>query len=150
MRKMTAVPGNPASRPARSVAGLVISVALLATTVAACGKSDTSPRHEQPQDAAMAYYAKLVAGDYAGFVAGMESCDSVPEFYREQMVTLIKQHYREEAAANGGLARVEVARTVVVQDTVAANVFLDVTYGDSTTEEIVQPMVWDGRSWRLQ
>lgn len=150
MRKMTAVPGNPASRPVRPVAGLVFSVALLVATVAACGKSDTTPRHEQPQDAAMAYYAKLVAGDYAGFVAGMESCDSVPEFYREQMVTLIKQHYREEAAANGGLARVEVARTVVVQDTVAANVFLDVTYGDSTTEEIVQPMVWDGRSWRLQ
>lgn len=150
MRKTIAVPGNPASRPVRSVAGLVISVALLATTVAACGKNDAPPRHGQPQDAAMAYYAKLVAGDYAGFVDGMESCDSVPEFYREQMVTLIKQHYREEAAANGGLVRVEVARTVVVQDTVAANVFLNVTYGDSTTEEIVQPMVWDGRSWRLQ
>lgn len=150
MRKTIAVPGNPVSRPVRPVAGLVFSVALLVATVAACGKNDAPPRHEQPQDAAMAYYAKLVAGDYAGFVDGMESCDSVPEFYREQMVTLIKQHYREEAAANGGLARVEVARTVVVQDTVAANVFLNVTYGDSTTEEIVQPMVWDGRSWRLQ
>ena len=134
----------------KSIAVTVFAVALAVSTPTACGNKDAAPRHAEPQDAAMAYYEKLIAGDYAGFVAGMESCDDKPGFYREQMVTLMKQHYQTEAEENGGIDSVSVARTVMVQDTLAANVFLNITYKNDSTEEIVQPMVWDGKSWRLQ
>lgn len=127
-----------------------LTAALLVLALAACGHEEAAVRHTTPADAAIAYYDLLVKGQYADFVAGMQSCDSVTDAYREQMVTLIKQHYVEAAKVNGGLHAASVVRTQVIDDTLAANVFLNLTYNDSTSEEIVQPMVWDGQQWRMR
>ena len=127
-----------------------LTAALLVLALAACGHEEAPVRHTTPADAAIAYYDLLVKGQYADFVAGIQSCDSVTDAYREQMVTLVKQHYVEAAKVNGGLHAASVVRTQVIDDTLAANVFLNLTYNDSTSEEIVQPMVWDGQQWRMR
>ena len=144
-------PGVTVRRLVSTLSRCVLPFCMGVAVLTGCGKSGNKPiRIKQPQKAAEVYYGKLVTGDYEGFVAGMESCDDKPDTYREQMVTLMKQHYKKMEREHGGLQSVVVNRTVVVQDSVAANVFLNVTYKNGSTEEIVQPMVWDGTGWRLQ
>lgn len=157
MRNPARFPARPGRRPivtGRRPAATLRRLAATATAtlllLAGCGKGKDGKPAARPQDAAVAAYGKLVGGDYEGFVAAMESCDDKPGAYREQMVTLMKQHYTEKAREHGGLRGVSVIRTAVLRDSVAANVFLSVAYGNGDTVEVVQPMVWDGRGWRLQ
>ncbi len=128
----------------------ILLVAALLLLPSACSEKKEPVEHARPEDAATAYYALLSQGKYAEFVSGMQSCDDKPDTYREQMTTLIKQHYTDAAKEGRSIHSVTVVRTQTLRDTVAANVFLNLTYNDSTTEEIVQPMVWDGNSWRMR
>ena len=103
--------------------------------------------HAVVRAAAQQYYDSLLAGNYEGFVAGMAGADSLPARYRQQMVDLVAQH-AAEMQAKGGLARAVATRDSLMDS--VAYVFLDVTFGDSTVEQVGMKMVREGGQWKMR
>lgn len=125
---------------------------LMAAVALSCSdKKAAEPRPAgTPQEAAMQYYGELLQRRYDRFVAGMQSCDGKPADYREQMVTLMKQHYEGQRKENGGIKSVSVQRVEPSRDGKSARVFLNVVYYKAESEEIVVQMVLADGVWRMQ
>ena len=117
--------------------------------VSSCGDKDEKEL-KQAGNAAVKYYEYLIAGQYDRYVDGIRSCDSVPEAYRNRMKVLVKQFVAREKAKNGGLKSVALGREELCLGGMSANVFLNVTFGNGMTEEVVLPLVKVGKIWRMQ
>ena len=70
------------------------------------------------------------------------------EAYRSQMVDLVAQYAAREKELRGGLVSARAVGDTVSGD--VASVFLEVTFGDSTREEVALPMVKCGEVWKMQ
>lgn len=103
---------------------------------------------EKADQAALTYYNHLIEGRYAEYVSAIAYSDSMTESYRNQMVDLTAQYAAREKELRGGLVAVCVLGDTIAGD--VANVFLEVTFGDSTREEIALPMVKCGGVWKMQ
>ena len=129
-----------------SVKKLVLPIGL----VVLIGCSQVSPE-EQAAMAAKGYYTHLMAGQYESFLEGKYGSDTLPADYREQLLTGYKQFMAQQQEQHRGIIDVQVSNAST--DTLGhyTNVFLLLSYGDSTQEEIVVPMVAfaDGR-WRMK
>lgn len=105
-------------------------------------------KEEEVDKAALTYYTHLIEGRYADYVSAIAYSDSMTESYRSQMVDLTAQYAAREKELRGGLASVRVLGDTIAGD--VASVFLEVTFGDSTREEIALPMVKCGDVWKMQ
>lgn len=126
---------------------------LLLAFSAACSSEKQPPPSQQllPTDEEVAgFYALYTRGDYAAFVAAMASCDDKPQDYRHQMEMLFKQHAAQAEQEKGGIKAVAVGRMEAHRGNTMVNAFLDVTYQDGTTEEVMLPLVFVGNKWRLR
>lgn len=133
-------------RPLRAL-GLMSLIAL-----GGCGDAPTP--EQQAALAAQSFYRYLAAGEYEQFLEGRVGTDSLPEAYREQLLTAYRQFIAQQQEKHEGITSVSLsASTSTVTDSLAGytSVFLLLCYGDSTQEEIVVPMVCltDGR-WRIK
>lgn len=115
----------------------------------------TSCRQEPDQGAlaavaAKGYYDLLLEGKYGEFVDGTYRPDSIPPGYREQLVTNARMFAEQQSAEHRGIKEVRIveARADTVRRT--AEVFLTFDYGDSTSEEVVVPMVRHHGRWMLR
>ena len=126
---------------------LLFSVALLF----ACSGKDSGPTAAQlAAQAAQNYYTQLLRGDYEAFVAGRYQPHAIPDSYREQLVANAKMFVGQQKDEHRGIVK---ARAVDAQaDTThhVANVFINLSYGDRTTEEIVVPMVEKKGVWYMR
>ena len=115
--------------------------------LAAC--SSPSPE-ELASLAAKGYYDHLLAGEYALFLEGKNGADSLPDDYREQLLTAYKQFMATQQKNHHGIrdVRISNAKTDTLQK--YTNVFLVLCFGDSTNEEIVVPMVEQRGKWRMK
>jgi len=100
--------------------------------------------------AAKGYYDHLVRGEYAQFLEGLDAPDSLPETYREQLLTTYKQFMALQERDHHGIREVRVSN--VKRDTIQkyTSVFLVLCFGDSTNEEVVVPMVEHEGKWRMK
>ncbi|MGM9689025.1 MAG: hypothetical protein ACI3YD_08230 [Alloprevotella sp.] len=116
----------------------------------------TDSRHEAdtqdtPPDTLAPYYYNLRAqGHFEAYVNAMHSCDSTTPAYKQQMIRLLRHHQLEVNQTKQGVNRVELLRTEMHNHNRLAHAFLKVTYNDSTHEEVMFPMVFDGEHWRIQ
>ena len=109
---------------------------------ALCWSCRQAPKPEEiAAQTAKAYYELLVAGKYDQFVDGRYMPDSIPASYREQLIANAKMFMGEQETAHKGLKQVRVvsAKTDTAEN--IADVFLLFVYGDSTTEEVLVPMI---------
>ena len=121
---------------------------ILIVIVVAC--STGVSREEQAALAAKGYYTHLVQGEYEQFVEGRLMADSLPADYRSQLIEGYKQFVAQQVEARKGIHEVSVSRAYTDSLAGYTNVLLLLCYGDSTTEEIVVPMVeCDGR-WMMK
>ena len=106
---------------------------------------------QQAALAAEGYYRHLLAGEYEQFLQGRVGSDSLPEAYREQLLTGYRQFMAQQQDKHGGITAVSVSSVRTDSLDAYTSVFLLLCYGDSTQEEIVVPMVdaGDGR-WRMK
>ena len=111
--------------------------------------AELSPE-EQASLAAKGYYQHLVAGEYEKFLQGKDGSDSLPEAYREQLLTGYKQFMAQQEREHQGIR--EVQMSTVRKDTLTdyMTVMLILCFGDSTNEEIVVPMVEHDGRWRMK
>ncbi len=113
-----------------------------------CSTACSGPSYENPRSAAETYYGHLIEGDYEKFVDGMAHRDSMTETYYSQLIDLATHFATREKELRGGLQAVRAVSDTVVGD--VALVFLEVSYADSTREDISVPMVRCGDVWKMQ
>ena len=121
---------------------------ILIVIVVAC--STGVSREEQEALAAKGYYTHLVQGEYEQFVEGRFMADSLPADYRSQLIEGYKQFVAQQLEARKGIQEVSVSRAYTDSLAGYTNVLLMLCYGDSTTEEVVVPMVERNGRWMMK
>ena len=121
---------------------------ILIVIVVAC--STGVSREEQAALAAKGYYTHLVQGEYEQFVEGRFMADSLPADYRSQLIEGYKQFVAQQMEARKGIQEVSVSRAYTDSLAGYTNVLLMLCYGDSTTEEVVVPMVERDGRWMMK
>ena len=126
-------------------------VLLLSYLLTACSPGGKGEGLQPPTaDEVMAYYELYRSGNYADYVKAMQSCDDKPADFCKQMADALKQHATRIKAEKGGAVSAEFLRTELHAEHSAADAYLSVTYGDSTKEEIILPLVFWQDQWRLK
>ena len=100
--------------------------------------------------AAKGYYTHLVNGEYEAFLEGKEGADSLPDDYREQLLTSYRQFMAQQNQAHHGILDIRVSNATTDTTLHYTSVFLVLCFGDSVNEEIVIPMVERDGSWRMK
>ena len=121
---------------------------ILIVIVVAC--STGVSREEQAALAAKGYYTHLVQGEYEQFIEGRLMADSLPADYRSQLIEGYKQFVAQQMEARKGIQEVSVSRAYTDSLAGYTNVLLILCYGDSTTEEVVVPMVERNGRWMMK
>ncbi|MBQ4413904.1 MAG: hypothetical protein IJL28_03455 [Prevotella sp.] len=121
---------------------------ILIVIVVAC--STGVSREEHAALAAKGYYTHLVQGEYEQFVEGRFMADSLPADYRSQLIEGYKQFVAQQLEARKGIQEVSVSRAYTDSLAGYTNVLLMLCYGDSTTEEVVVPMVERNGRWMMK
>ena len=124
------------------------SILLLLPLFLACCSSPTP--EQQAALAAEGYYRHLIAGEYEQFLEGRVGADSLPADYREQLLTGYSQFLAQQQRAHQGIRAVTVSNARKDTLTDYTTVLLLLSYGDSTQEEIVVPMVHHNGRWRMR
>lgn len=126
---------------------LFIILACLALTACSEGVS----REELASLAARGYYQHLASGEYEQFLEGKAGMsEDFPPLYREQLLTACKQFVAQQQRDHQGIRDVQIASVKTDSLQPYTNVFLTLCFGDSTSEEIVVPMVEHEGKWRMK
>ena len=129
----------------RKLVYLVLLVSL--AQWAAC----SSPtREELASLAAKGYYQHLIEGDFDHFLEGRVMADSLPDDYRSQLIDGYSQFLAQQVKARGGINEVRIYRAYTDSTQQYTSVLLMLCYGDSTTEEVVVPMVEHDGRWMMK
>ena len=134
-------------RPIRPISPIT-PIALALFALLSCS-SPLSPE-QQAALAAEGYYHHLLAGEYDQFLEGRAGADSLPDGYREQLLTGYRQFMAQQQEKHEGITAVSVSNVRTDSLDHYTSVFLLLCYGDSTQEEIVVPMVEHNGSWRMK
>ena len=122
---------------------------MIGVGVTSCKKEDVDPA-AVAGNVAKQYYQYLLDGKYEEFVDGHYQPDSIPGVYREQLITNAKMFVGLQKEVHQGMVKVDVAKVSADTANHVANVFLNIAYGDSTTEEVVVPMVLVDGNWMMK
>jgi hypothetical protein len=129
----------------RKLVYLVLLVSL--AQWAAC----SSPtREELASLAAKGYYQHLIEGDFDHFLEGRVMADSLPDDYRSQLIDGYSQFLAQQVKARGGINEVRISRAYTDSTQQYTSVLLMLCYGDSTSEEVVVPMVERDGRWMMK
>lgn len=104
------------------------------------------------------YYDSLKAGNSSFFVRGTYMADTIPDDYREQLEANARMLVARMDDEHKGVKAVRVANCI--NDTIMgvggkqsvriADAFLMLSFGDSTKEEIVVPMILHKGKWMMR
>ena len=129
----------------RKLVYLVLLVSL--AQWAAC----SSPTSEELASlAAKGYYQHLIEGDFDHFLEGRVMADSLPDDYRSQLLDGYSQFLAQQVKARSGINEVRISRAYTDSTQQYTSVLLMLCYGDSTTEEVVVPMVEHNGRWMMK
>ena len=121
---------------------------LLMVLLAACSGPS---KEEMASLAAKGYYEHLIKGETEQFLAGKAGSDSLPESYRSQLLDAYRQFVAQQEQNHLGIQEVRVVRAQTDSLADYTNVFLTLCFGDSTNEEVVVPMIEQGKGrWRMK
>jgi len=121
---------------------------LLALAFAACHNDGLSKEQRRARQAAERCYKYLQDGEYNRFVDEIAYADQMSPEYRAQMLDLIHEHTEHNRLAHGELLSAVATGDTLMGD--LAHVYLQLTYADSTSEEVGLPMVCIEGDWKMQ
>lgn len=138
---------------AKTVVNAVMTAAVVTAGggVVACSGKDSGPTAAQlAAQAAQNYYTQLLRGDYEAFVAGRYQPHAIPDSYREQLVANAKMFIGQQKDDHQGIVKAQAVDAQADTTHHVANVFINLSYGDRTMEEIVVPMVEKKGVWYMR
>ena len=107
-------------------------------------------REELASLAAKGYYQHLIEGDFDHFLEGRVMADSLPDDYRSQLIDGYSQFLAQQVKARGEINEVRISRAFTDSTQQYTSVLLMLCYVDSTSEEVVVPMVERNGCWRMK
>lgn len=122
---------------------------LMAVGLGAC-KSEGPDAGQLAAVAAKGYYDLLLEGKYEDFVAGINQPNRLPDSYHNQLVMNTQMFVEQQNEEHKGMKRFDVLNAKADTTKRIADVYLSVHYGDSTTEQIVVPMVEVKGKWKMR
>lgn len=135
----------------RRVPGYIFAALFSLLALIACGQGEKGDVPAPPaEQEVLDLYNLYVKGDYVGYVNAMHSCEKKTDDYRAQMVMLHKQHAAKAKAANGGVKSVALGRLEMHDGGKMANAFINVSYNNNETEEIIFPLVYADGKWKIR
>ncbi len=138
----------------RYISCRVVLLVVAITSLTACHKDSSTASsektEEQADSAAVKFYRMRMQGDFDAYVANMHSCSNMPPNYKQRIVIMLRQHQKEVEQNKQGISDVKVLRSETHDDGKMVNVFLAITYKDGSNEEILFPVVYDGKGWKIQ
>ncbi len=96
------------------------------------------------------YCAYLLNGDYGAYVDATYRTETLGEDERTELIDNLKMFAAQQQKERQGITKAEVSKVEVSDGDDTADVFLLITYGDSTQEQVLQPMVKRGGLWYLR
>lgn len=96
------------------------------------------------------YYDTLIAGNYDAFVQAVYQPAGFPQRYREQLIENAKMFIAQQQAEHRGLDSVQILTHRADTAHRTANVFLLLHYADSTSEQVVVPMIEHNGTWLMR
>ncbi len=124
-------------------------VLLMALGLGAC-KSEGPDAGQLAAVAAKGYYDLLLAGKYPEFVAGYHQPHRLPKGYQDQLLLNAQMFVEQQQEEHKGMSAVNVLTAKADTAHHVAEVFLQLSYGDSTKEQIVVPMVEIKGEWKMR
>lgn len=131
---------------------LIIAVAIVALSCKSEGHDNAASELSSASVDSVAVYCYnlQVKGQFDEYVKMMLSCDSMTADYKHRQILMLRQHQVQIQKDKQGVSVVKALRTEMHDGDKFANVFLSVNYKDGSQEEILFPMVYDGKQWRIQ
>ncbi len=117
--------------------------------LALCACSSPTPE-EMASLAAKGYYEHLVNGEYDEFLDGKAGSDSLPDAYRQQLLSGYKQFVSQQNILHNGINEIRVVNARRDSILNYTNVFLMLCFGDSTNEQVSVPMIEHNGIWRMK
>ena len=130
-------------------ARLIVGAALLTIHYSIFTSCSSPTKEELASLAAKGYYQHLIEGDYDHFLEGRELADSLPDDYRSQLIDGYHQ-FMAQQQSRGGINEVRISRAYTDSTQHYTSVMLLLCYGDSTTEEVIVPMVERDGRWMMK
>ena len=127
----------------------LLRMTVVAAMLVSCG-GEPVDQEQLVATTAQLYYQYLLDGKYDDFVEGMDHHLSPSPAYKEQLRANAKMFLRQQEKAHKGIASILVSRAEVDEQNHAANAYLVFCYGDSTSEEVVVPMVERDKLWLMR
>ena len=119
--------------------------------LAACGsKKEEVDQGELAARAAKLYYEQLLEGKYEAFLGGENRSEKLPDSYRKQLLTNLRQFIEQQKKEHEGIDSVSLASSVFSEKDSTASTFLLFHYGDKTTEQVVVPMLKKHGVWMMR
>ena len=117
----------------------------------ACSKKKDEIDHGRlAGQAAKHYYEQLLKGKYDAFLGGENRSEKLPDSYRKQLLTNLRQFIEQQKKEHEGIDSVSLASSVFSEKDSTASVFLLFHYGDKTTEQVVVPMIKRKGVWMMR
>ena len=115
-----------------------------------CGEDKTDYEALAASEAAKEYYSSLTQGRSDEFIRGFARLKDYPEECRTEFGRNTDDFIKVQKERHGGITAVEVSSTERDSINNSINVFLSLSYGDSTVSRVVVPMVKDSDKWLMK
>ena len=116
----------------------------------ACGKKKEVDQGELAGRAAKLYYEQLLKGQYDAFLGGENRSDKLPDGYRKQLLTNLRQFVEQQKKEHNGIDSVSYVSSVFSEKDSTASAFLLFHYGDRTAKQVVVPMLKKKGVWIMR
>ena len=126
---------------------VVVVAGVMVCLAAACNRAKPE---ELAARTAEQYYTYLLQGNYDAFVDGCYQKDTIRAAYRKQLVENAKMIVHRQEKARGGIKSFVVAAVEADAGAHTANVFLDLSFGDGTSAQVLLPMVEKDGLWLMR
>ena len=129
---------------------LLYALFLAVLLLSSCSKKKETDHGAIAAEAAKHYYENLISGKYKQFLEGMNLPDKLPKSYERQMLENFKAFAKRQDKQRKGIKKVSIRSVKFFAKDSTASAFLLLHYGDSTTEQVVVPMLKKRGLWYMR
>ena len=123
---------------------------VLSFLLMACGEKTEVDQGELAGRAAKLYYEQLLKGQYDAFLGGENRSEKLPDSYRKQLLTNLRQFVEQQKEEHNGIDSVSYVSSVFSEKDSTASAFLLFHYGDRTAKQVVVPMLKKKGVWIMR